>query len=128
MAGVVCALALEHVENLGLVFREFRRTLRPGGWLVVSVMHPLMAQIPGWTAWFTDEQGRADVATHFHNVSDYINGALDAGFQLRHSREVPLDLSGFESLGPPATELGSRIAVDGLPLVLLLHFQVAAAM
>lgn len=123
VAGVVCALALEHAADLGPAFREFRRVLRPDGWLVVSVMHPLMAQIPGWTAWFIDESGRADVATYPHSVSDYINAGLDAGFDLRQVREVPLDLSPFENLGPPTTEFGTRIAVDGLPLVLLLQLQ-----
>jgi SAM-dependent methyltransferase len=125
VAGVVCALALEHVADLGPVFREFLRVLCPGGWLVVSVMHPVMAQIPGWSAWFIDEAGRADVATYRHQVSDYINAGLEHGFGVRHCREVPLDLSYFQSLGPAQIEFGSRIAFDGLPLVLILRFQTA---
>jgi hypothetical protein len=84
-----------------------------------------MALIPGWTAWFVDDSGRSDVATHAHQVSDHINIALRHHFQLRYCREVPLDLAHFESLGPAETECGTRIAVDGLPLVLLLLFEAA---
>ena len=123
IAGVICALALEHVRELPAAFREFHRVVRLGGWLVVSMMHPLMARIPGWTAWFIDDGGRADVLTYPHSVSDYINAGLDASFDLRHCREVQLDLSHFESLGPALIDFGTRIAVDGLPLVLLLQFQ-----
>src|SRR5439155_20079251 len=35
VAGVVCGLALEHVEDLAGAFREFRRVLVPSGWAVV---------------------------------------------------------------------------------------------
>jgi predicted nucleotidyltransferase len=50
---------------------------------------------------------------------------LEHGFRLRHCREVPFDVSHFQSLGPAQTEFGTRIAVDGLPLVLILWFQTA---
>jgi SAM-dependent methyltransferase len=125
VGGAVCALAMEHVADLDPVYGELRRVLHQGGWLVVSVLHPVMALIPGWTAWFVEDSGRSDVATHPHQVSDHINIALQHHFQLRYCREVPLDLGNFESLGPAAAEFGTRIAVDGLPLVLLLLFEAA---
>ncbi|MFC4174123.1 class I SAM-dependent DNA methyltransferase [Microvirga sp. GCM10011540] len=38
---VVCALALDYMEDLAAVFREFRRVTRPGGILVFSMSHPM---------------------------------------------------------------------------------------
>lgn len=37
---VLSALALDYVEDLNAVFREFHRVLKPGGHLVFSVSHP----------------------------------------------------------------------------------------
>jgi len=38
--GVLSALVLDYVRDWALVLGEFRRLLRPGGWLVFSVDHP----------------------------------------------------------------------------------------
>jgi 2-polyprenyl-6-hydroxyphenyl methylase/3-demethylubiquinone-9 3-methyltransferase len=38
---VLCALALDHVEELAPVFAEFRRVTRHGGRLVFSLAHPM---------------------------------------------------------------------------------------
>lgn len=38
---VLCALALEHVDDRVAALRELRRVLTPGGALVLSVMHPV---------------------------------------------------------------------------------------
>ena len=39
---ILCALALSYIENLGPVYREFNRVLRPGGHAVISIGHPWM--------------------------------------------------------------------------------------
>ena len=39
---VLCALIGEHLQALGVVLREFRRALRPGGRLIFYVYHPDM--------------------------------------------------------------------------------------
>jgi ubiquinone/menaquinone biosynthesis C-methylase UbiE len=38
---IVCALALDYVEDLGPAMREFRRVAKPGGTLVFSLNHPM---------------------------------------------------------------------------------------
>jgi ubiquinone/menaquinone biosynthesis C-methylase UbiE len=38
---VLCALALDHIEDLVPAFREFHRVTRPGGMLVFSMQHPM---------------------------------------------------------------------------------------
>src|SRR5437763_1190171 len=44
---VTCALALTHVEKLAPVIGEFARGLRPGGHVILSDMHPVIAMASG---------------------------------------------------------------------------------
>jgi SAM-dependent methyltransferase len=39
---IVSPLVMDYVRDWGGVFREFHRVLRPGGWLVFSIEHPLV--------------------------------------------------------------------------------------
>jgi ubiquinone/menaquinone biosynthesis C-methylase UbiE len=43
VAGVICALTLEHLADLEVAFRELARVVVPAGWVVTSCLHPLMA-------------------------------------------------------------------------------------
>lgn len=42
---VVCGLALGHVGDLGSAIAELAPVLRPGGRVIISVLHPLQAQL-----------------------------------------------------------------------------------
>jgi ubiquinone/menaquinone biosynthesis C-methylase UbiE len=85
---VVDVLVLEHVEQFGPVFAEAVRVLRPGGELFVCELHPFR-QIAGRQAEFTSpETGECvRVAAFIHDVSEYVNTALAAGFALLHVGE-----------------------------------------
>lgn len=80
---VVGNLVLEHIEGLEVVFRQAFRVLRPRGECFVCELHPFR-QITGGQAQFTDpETGeRVGVSAFVHDVSDYVNAALVAGFYL----------------------------------------------
>jgi ubiquinone/menaquinone biosynthesis C-methylase UbiE len=121
VAGVVCGLALEHVEDLAGAFREFRRVLVPSGWAVVSVLHPVIRNIFGWGAWFVDETGRADVVSYRREVSDYLNAAQSVGLKLVEAREVTITDDVAERAAPPSSKVGGRIGLRGLPLILVLR-------
>lgn len=89
---IVCGLVLEHVPDLGFVFGEFRRVLRPGGFAVVSNLHPAM-MLRGVSARFTDP--RTGVQTRprscSHTICDYVNAALRAGLTMDHLSEHAVD-------------------------------------
>jgi ubiquinone/menaquinone biosynthesis C-methylase UbiE len=69
---VVCGLALAHLTELGTAVTELVRVLRPGGQLVISVLHPFLAQL-GWHAPFEGPDGRrAFVREHAHLYVDYL--------------------------------------------------------
>jgi len=121
IAGAVSALAVEHVGDLAAFYGELARAVVPGGWLVVSTLHPVMAQVFGWNAWFVDEDGRAEVVGTLHQVSDHLNAAVTAGWCVEELREVPLqDVEHMRSASE--IPIGARIAYDGVPLVLIMRF------
>lgn len=81
---VVGNLVLEHVRDLGPIYAEAARVLRPGGELFLCELHPYR-QLRGGQAHFEDDETNETVpVTAFqHSVSEYVNGGLTAGFRLR---------------------------------------------
>jgi ubiquinone/menaquinone biosynthesis C-methylase UbiE len=103
---VVCGLALAHLPELGGAVAELTRVVRPGGRLVISVLHPFHALL-GWHAPFSDADGRrAFVREHPHLHADYLRAfqaarlrvagclepritAAEAGAKRRAFRHIP---------------------------------------
>jgi len=85
---VIGNLVLEHVRDLGAIYAEAARVLRPGGQLFLCELHPYR-QLRGGQAHFTDGATRetVPVAAFLHGTSEYVNGAIAAGFELRHLGE-----------------------------------------
>ena len=81
---VVGNLVLEHVRDLGPVYTEAARVLRTGGQLFVCELHPYR-QLRGGQAHFEDAETDeiVPVTAFRHSVSEYVNGALAAGFAVR---------------------------------------------
>jgi SAM-dependent methyltransferase len=81
---VVGNLVLEHVRELGPIYAEAARALRPGGQLFFCELHPYR-QLRGGQAHFEDADTKeiVPVTAFQHTVSEYVNGGLGAGFQLR---------------------------------------------
>jgi SAM-dependent methyltransferase len=85
---IVANLVLEHVYNLGHVFREAYRVLQPSGLLYISELHPYK-QIQGAQAKYRDAETGQDVLVpaFCHSVSEYTNEGIEAGFTLRRMGE-----------------------------------------
>jgi SAM-dependent methyltransferase len=89
---VVCGLVIDHIPDLVGLFREMRRVCRPGGFVVVSVMHPAM-MLRGVQARFRDPSSGREIrpASCPHQLSDYVMAAVRAGFILDHLSEHLVD-------------------------------------
>lgn len=87
---ILCAQALKHIPDLGLVMREFARVLRPGGRVVFSVTHPDMV----WTDYEMREHPgfllnqHADIV--HHQFKDYKAAVEDAGLTITQVTEIPI--------------------------------------
>lgn len=90
---VVVSLALHYVEDWGPTLQEFRRILRPGGRLIVSVIHPLIyaftyhdADYFALTRYSEDYEfgDTTAVMTYWHRpLQDVMNAFLDAGLVIK---------------------------------------------
>ena len=120
---VVCSLALTHTAHLEPAVEEFARVLRPGGWLVISDIHPVAVDF-GAGAVFPGEQGALSyVPNQRHPVSSYVTAARSAGLTVEECYEVPitedeLAMSPVFTLVPDAV----REALLGLPFLLIWRF------
>jgi SAM-dependent methyltransferase len=79
---VVCALALAHVLDLGPVFAEFARVLRPGGHLVISDTNhewPIVKALSDGDFGYLPHRN--------HRTSDYLAATLPLKFQVRRCAE-----------------------------------------
>lgn len=77
--GAVAALCLGHVSALAVAIAEISRTLRPGGWLVISDFHPF-ATLAGMERTFRDPRRDRVLAIeqHAHLFSDYVAALREA--------------------------------------------------
>jgi malonyl-CoA O-methyltransferase len=84
----LCCLMLDHIADVTALMSELRRLLRPGGFVVVSVMHPAM-MLRGVQARFSDPAtGRKTCPqSHPNTISDYVMGAVRAGLTLAEMSE-----------------------------------------
>jgi SAM-dependent methyltransferase len=117
----VSGLALAHLPELGPAVAELARVLRPGGRLIVSVLHPLQVLL-GWHAPFELAPGqRAFVREHPHLHADYFDAFHVAGLVVTGCVEpvfteaqMPAKRRAYRHI-PEAT----RAAFTGLPGVLV---------
>ncbi|MUP45301.1 class I SAM-dependent methyltransferase [Gramella sp. BOM4] len=83
---VTCNLILEHIEDLQVVFDQAFSKLKPGGHFFISELHPFK-QYSGTKARFHSEDRLIELETFTHHVSEYLNSATKAGFQLSKLQE-----------------------------------------
>lgn len=83
---ITCSLILEHVEDLGHVFREASRVLIDGGRYYVCELHPFK-QYAGSKARFESVDGLKVVECFTHHMSDYTRAATAAGFSIERMDE-----------------------------------------
>ena len=120
---VVCGLALAHIEDLASAVAELGRVLRPGGQLVVSVLHPLQAHL-GWHAPFEDAGGRRGfVREHPHTHADYLTAFRLAGLEVLDCVEPVLTAEAVKSKRRAFRHVPDAViaAYVGLPAVLVWH-------
>lgn len=112
--GVVSSLAFHYLREWAPLFRELRRIVRPGGWLVFSVQHPHADFVEYDDARNYHERERVsatwksfgtvvDVPAYRRPLSAMIDPALDAGFRLDRLVE-PTPTAAYERADPERYE------------------------
>ena len=85
---VVANLILEHLPDVGPIFAEAARVLRPGGTMYSCELHPYR-QLRGGQAHFTDEwSGEVVFAPAFqHTIAEFVNAAVASGLTVQRLNE-----------------------------------------
>lgn len=119
--GVVCNMSLMDIPDLDDTLGTVSRVLRPGGWFVFSVVHPI-CQTPGSPWWAREgntvvgvevrdyfaegywrrgnsEGVRGRLGAYHRTLSTYINGLTRAGLQIRRLLE-PRATGGYAEAAP----------------------------
>ena len=85
---VIAMLILEHVEHLEWFFTEAARTLTAKGELFICELHPMRQYLGGQARFIDHKTGEYTlIAAFLHDVSDFVNAGLSAGFNLVHLGE-----------------------------------------
>jgi SAM-dependent methyltransferase len=90
--GITCSLALHYVADWSVPLRSFASALRPGGWAVISLDHPLGRPLPGQRGGYFDTELVSDswrkagveVTQHFWHrpLAVIFDAFADAGFMV----------------------------------------------
>jgi ubiquinone/menaquinone biosynthesis C-methylase UbiE len=110
--GVVSALVLDYVEDWHATFAEFARVLRPGGFLVFSVGHPVEEYVDNEDVTYFDrervtKQWDVEIPYYRRPLADVLEPLLAAGLRLDGIVE-PEPTDRFRELRPEAYEKESR--------------------
>ncbi len=83
---ITCSLILEHVEDLGHIFRKAANALKPGGLFYICELHPFK-QYAGSKARFEGGNGEQVLECYQHHVTDYTKAAVASGFAIEDISE-----------------------------------------
>jgi malonyl-CoA O-methyltransferase len=110
--GIICGLALGHLHRLEPTFQEMGRVLKPGGWLLLSDVHPFIF-LNGAQRSFQAADGRTYAVEHYpHLLADYHAAGQVAGLRLDAILEPRLQ-----------TGVASAPVASNLPVALVLRWQ-----
>lgn len=83
---VVCSLVLEHIENIGRIFKLIAEHLIENGILYIEELHPFK-QYSGSKASFTNETGKQIVNCYTHHISEFTGLAKQYGLAIADIKE-----------------------------------------
>lgn len=86
-------LAIQNIENMAGAFSEAARVLRPGGRLVLVMMHPAF-RIPGAAHWGYDEEAK----TQYRRVDRYLSASRSELLVHPGKKNSPVTVSYHRSL------------------------------
>lgn len=121
----ISSLAICHLDEPGPAVSELARCVRPGGTILISEPHPMVAALGG-QAFYGGFDGQMNyVRNHHHGMAAWLNSFAAAGLDVAQCVELPYDPSVLES-NPLNGVVGEALAAgfEGLPFILCFRLRV----
>ncbi len=83
---IVGNLVLEHIADLGFIFGQARRALRPGGQILICELHPFR-QYQGSKATFQRDLAAVEIPAFIHHIAEFLGAAAAHGLALAQLQE-----------------------------------------
>lgn len=83
---IVGNLVLEHIADLGFIFGQARRALRPGGQILICELHPFR-QYQGSKATFQRDLAAVEIPAFIHHIAEFLEAAAVHGLALSQLQE-----------------------------------------
>jgi cytosine/adenosine deaminase-related metal-dependent hydrolase/ubiquinone/menaquinone biosynthesis C-methylase UbiE len=99
---VMASFLLSYVNDLPAFAFECARVVQPGGWMLISDMHPVTGAERGWKRSFHIDGTTVDIAAHFRSLPEIVTtferNGFEVGVLLEPAFEEPEQLV-FENAG-----------------------------
>jgi cytosine/adenosine deaminase-related metal-dependent hydrolase/ubiquinone/menaquinone biosynthesis C-methylase UbiE len=119
---VTASFLLSYVKDLQAFAFECARVVRPGGWLLLSDMHPVTAEERSWNRSFHVDGSTVDIAAHSRSLPEIITVFERNGFAIRVLIEPAFEEAErriFEDAG----KLAEYEELAGIPAIYILKLQ-----
>lgn len=80
---VMASFLLSYLKDLEAFARECARIVRPGGWMLISDMHPATAAERGWTRSFHVDGTKVEIAAYSRSLAEIIAIFQQNAFEVR---------------------------------------------
>jgi SAM-dependent methyltransferase len=115
----VCSLALTHVIDLTHPISELARVVRPGGWVLLSDLHPIAAATGGQAVPSREDGSRMLATNRAHWPGDYIRAFRGAQLEIERCEEPRVDDALLAGIEDPDLRESLEAATIGLPIALI---------
>jgi cytosine/adenosine deaminase-related metal-dependent hydrolase/ubiquinone/menaquinone biosynthesis C-methylase UbiE len=119
---VMASFLLSYVKDLQAFALECARIVRPGGWMLVSDMHPLTAAERGWKRSFHIDGRTVDIAVHSRSLREIITAFEQNGFKVAVLIEPAFD-EPERQIFEDAGKLAEYEELAGVPAIYILKLQ-----
>ncbi len=119
---ILASFVLSYVKDIASFAAQCSRSLKPGGQIVVTDMHPSTALRQGWKRGFRVGGERINIPTHHRSLSQIASAFHAEGFILTQMKVPPFDepeRSFFEEAG----KLKDYLALMSVPAIYIMSFQ-----
>jgi cytosine/adenosine deaminase-related metal-dependent hydrolase/ubiquinone/menaquinone biosynthesis C-methylase UbiE len=119
---IMASFVLSYVKDLPAFALECARAVKPGGWVLISDMHPVTAAERGWKRSFRIDGATVDIAVHSRSLPEIIAIFERNGFEVEALIEPAFEESEqvvFEDAG----KLAEYEELAGNPAIYILKLQ-----